>query len=267
MTESKKRLKLGIALGSGGFLGFSHVGVLKVLEKNNLKPEYVAGSSIGAIVGACYALNPSVKNLEKEMYKLRRFDFIKMLALANPKVSLISGKKIRKYLVSLMGDKLFSDTKIPLKIIAADLVSGKEIVFKHGKIIDAVMASMSIPGIFPPVQMGEKILVDGGLLNPTPVNRVREMGADVVIGVDLTMDRVRFNKLNMFGILFRSFDILRTQNTKSVLPEDNKRFIIIRPNTEKLQTFQIHDTKKFVKEGERVAKKKLEIIKKAMGAD
>jgi NTE family protein len=265
MTEDKKELKLGIALGSGNFLGFSHIGVLKILEENNLKPEYIAGSSIGAIIGACYALNPNPKELEKEMYLLRRLDFLKMIALSNLKISLISPKKIKIYLAKLIGNKLFSDTKIPLSIIAADLISGKEIVFTKGKIIDAVMASISIPGIFPPIKMKDKLLVDGGLLNPTPSNVVKKMGADVVIGVDLTMNRIKLEKTNIFNILIRSFDILRIQSAKFILPEDDKEFITIRPDTNKLQSFKVYETEKFVKEGEKAAKKKLKIIKKAMG--
>jgi len=261
--QRKRRLKVGLALGSGGLFGLSHIGVLKVLEENNIPIDYIAGSSMGAIIGAMYALNPDVKNLEKTAVSLTKKDLIKLLDLNIPKVSLIKGNKIRKFLEELIGDKFFSDTKIPLKIIATDLESGEEIIISKGKLVDAIMASISIPGIFPPIRSQKGLLVDGGLINPTPTNVVKEIGSDVVIAVDLTMrSKIKLENPNIFQILMRSYEILRTQSTKSNIDKNDENLLIIKPDITKLRKFKFHEIQKFIDEGERVAREALPKIEK-----
>jgi len=259
----KGKLKVGLALGSGGSWGLTHIGVLKVMEENKIPMDYISGSSMGAIIGACYALNPNIKELEKKTSDLTKWRLIKLVDVSIPKISLISGNNIRNFIEELIGDKSFSDTKIPLKIIATDLESGKEIIINKGKLIDAIMASISIPGIFPPIRLPEGLLVDGGVINPTPTNIVKKMGSDIVIGVDLTMQsKAELTNPKMFQTLMRSYEILRTQSTKFNINEDDKNLLIIKPNTTKLRSFKFHEIQKFIDEGERVAREALPKIKK-----
>ena len=262
----KKKLlikqKVGLALGSGGSLGLSHIGVIKVLKENNIPIDYIAGSSIGALIGAYYALNPNIKKLENTAVSVSRWELIKLIDVNIPKTSLISGNKIRKFIKELIEDKSFSDTKIPLKIIATDLESGKEIIIDKGNLIDAIMASISIPGVFPPVRLKEGLLIDGGVINPTPTNVVKEMGSDVVIGVDLTMEsKAEFKNPNIFQTLMRSYEILRTQSTKFNIDGKDNNLLIIKPDTTKLKSFKYHEIQKFIEEGERVAKEALPKIR------
>ena len=261
--QKKRRLKVGLALGSGGSWGLAHIGVLKVLEKNNIPVDYIAGSSMGAIIGTMYALNPNIEELEKKALSLTKKDFAKLLDLTIPKTSLIKGNKIRNFLEKLVGDKSFSDTKIPLKIIATDLESGEEIVIDKGRLVDAIMASISIPGIFPPIRLQEGLLVDGGLINATPTNVVKEMGSDIVIGVDLTMkSKVELENPNIFQTLMRSYEILRTQSTKFNIDENDENLLIIKPDTTKLRKFKFYEIRKFVEEGDKVARGAIPKIKK-----
>lgn len=257
--------KVGLALGSGGMWGLTHIGVLKVLEENNVPIDYIAGCSMGAIIGACYALNPNVKELEEKALDFTEWKLVKLIKINTLKISLISGNKIKDFLKEIIGDKSFSDTKIPLQIIATDLESGEEIVIKKGKLVDAIMASISIPGIFPPVRLQEGLLIDGGVINPTPVNRVKEMGSDVVVGIDLTMkDKIEFKNPNIFQTLMRSYEILRTQSTKFNIDKNDKNLLIIKPNITKLRKFKFYEIKKFIKEGEKVGEEYIPKIKSSL---
>ena len=131
------RKKIGLALGSGGARGYAHVGVIKVLQKNKIPIDYVAGTSIGSIVGGYFALNLNTKKLETVGLDFTAKDiWKKLIDLNNPKQSLIKGNKIRDFLKQFLGEKRFKDTKIPLAIGATDIETGKTIVFKKGKIID-----------------------------------------------------------------------------------------------------------------------------------
>ncbi len=259
----RSKVKIGLALGSGGSWGLAHIGVLKVLEENNIPIDYIVGSSIGAIIGAWYSINPNANELEKKANSLTKKDLIKLIDLAFPKVSLISGKKIKKFIEELIQNKSFLDTKIPLKIITTDLESGEEFVIDKGKLINPIMASISIPGIFPPVKLQNRLLVDGGVINPTPLNVVKRMGSNILIGVDLTMkNKVNLGNSNIFKTLMRTYEILRTQSTKFNIDEKDNNLLIIKPDVAKLRSFKIYEIKKFIEEGERATKEALPKIKK-----
>lgn len=223
------RAKIGLALGSGGAKGLAHIGVLKVLEENNIPIDYIAGSSIGAFIGAYYALNKEIKPLEEIYRKMKKKDILKLVDLSPPTKGIIKGRKIRSFIKSIIGNKRFEDVQIPLAIVTTNLCSGEEVVMREGKLVDAIMASISIPGIFPPQKIKGKYYVDGGIVNPTPVNIVKEMGADVIVGVDLTMKKeVKFNKTpTLFEVLWRSYEIIRKRIVESNVMGENT--LIIQP--------------------------------------
>ena len=143
------RPKIGIALGSGGARGLAHIGILKVLEENNIPIDFIAGVSIGSIIGAYYALNKEIGSLNEKVTQLTKKDFIKLIDITSPKKALISGNKIKRFLKELVDNNSFSDLQIPLIIIATDMSTGKEVLIQKGKLGDAIRASISIPGIFP----------------------------------------------------------------------------------------------------------------------
>lgn len=172
-------LKVGVACGAGSIRGFAHAGVLDVLEREGVPVDYVAGTSVGSIVASCYSIG------------MRPAEIIDALAqgpvfrLAFPTKSLLSIRKLEAYVHAIGGGRRFEETNIPLAVIAADLVSHKEVVFRRGEIASAVVASISIPGIYPTQPIGSFQLVDGGVLNPVPATAVADMGAGRVIAVKL----------------------------------------------------------------------------------
>ncbi|MBU0898310.1 MAG: patatin-like phospholipase family protein [Nanoarchaeota archaeon] len=272
MTKKTKSLKMknrepkiGIALGSGGVKGLAHIGVLKVLEKNNIPIDFISGTSIGSIVGAYYALNKEINSLEKIVIHLSKYDLIKLIDFASPLKSLIAGNKLMNFIGKIIENKSFSDTQIPLVIIATDMCTGEEIQIKKGKLTDAVRASISLPGIFPPAKINGKLLIDGGIVNPTPVDIVKKMGADIVIGVDLTMKQyVKIENPNIANTIMRAFEILRNKTTKINLNEKNPYMIVIQANKSNvLDTYNFHNHE-FIDEGVKAAEECLPKIKKAI---
>ncbi len=180
-------LRLGLALGGGGARGFAHLGVLKVLAREGLHADVVAGTSMGGLIGAGYAAGFPVEKIEQEVVGLAQRTTLFRLADRIPTLqALLSGKRFENYLAESMGaDRTFDDLRRPLALVAADLVTGREVVLKSGPLVPAMRATMSLPGIFAPVEMGRYRLADGALLNNVPADRARELGAEVVLAVDV----------------------------------------------------------------------------------
>jgi NTE family protein len=179
-----ERVKVGLALGSGSARGFAHVGVLHVLEAEGIPIDCIAGTSIGAIVGSVYAagvLGRSEEFLEKLEWKNIPFLLDPLL----PVSGLLGGKRLEKLFESLLQDHQIEDFPLPFAAIAADVATGEEVVLTKGNAVKAVRASISLPGIFTPVFLQGRFLVDGGIVSPVPVHAVRMLGADVVIAVNL----------------------------------------------------------------------------------
>jgi len=172
-----KKKNLGIAISAGSVRGLSSVGILKVFDRHKIPIDFIAGTSMGSIVGAAYASGMSAKEIEKEITKT---NFQKLIDFSLPKKGLIVGNKIEKFLRKLLKDKDFSDLSIPLSVIATDLNKGKMVEFNKGDLTNAVRASISIPGVFHPVEMKDMLLVDGGLTNPIPVDIVRKNARKVI---------------------------------------------------------------------------------------
>lgn len=179
---------LGLALGGGGARGLSHVGILRVLEAEGIEADVVAGASMGGLIGAAYAAGFPVSAIEREVLEVsRRSKLVKLADWRLTLQGLFSGKKFEAYLGEVIGTGLtFADLKRPLALAASDLVSGREIVLKSGRVVPAMRATMSIPGVFAPVEWeGRYRLVDGGILNNVPADLARSLGADVVVAVDV----------------------------------------------------------------------------------
>lgn len=182
--------KVGLALGSGSARGWSHIGVIRALEEAGVTVDYIAGTSIGALVGAVYA-SGRIDLLEDAVQQFSRKIILSLSDPVLPKSGLIDGVKIADFIHKYVLDEPIERLPLPLAIIATDLNTGDEVVLKEGNTIEAIRASISLPGIFKPVRKDNYLLVDGGLVNPVPVRTVREMGADFVIAVDLNFDLVQ----------------------------------------------------------------------------
>ena len=184
MVESK-RPKIGLALGSGGSRGLAHIGVIKVLEENNIPIDFIAGSSIGAMVGGFYAAGLSIKEIEEIALSTNWRRVFSILFDPHLKQGLIGGEKLKTFIENYINGKKFEDCKVPFVTVATDLKTGEVVVLNKGEIAQAIRTSISIPLVFKPAEINGRMLVDGGLSAPVPVEIVRGMGADIIIAVNL----------------------------------------------------------------------------------
>jgi len=247
MSES---IKLGLALGSGGARGLAHAGVLKVLEEADLVPDVIAGTSMGAIVGGLYAEHPNAEVTWKRLQSYVRdedfaaswsafvakgsgtengtehprlwqdlFDYLQRRLIAVKTVTrpyVQSADRLRRPLENLFQVADFADLKIPFAAVALDLVSGRRVVCRSGSLIDGVYASSCIPAIFPPLARDEMLIVDGGGPFRVPVEACRELGADVVVAVDIpAFEETKFN--TGLDVILRSNTIARQRLNDFVL--------------------------------------------------
>jgi len=183
MAKSK-RPKIGLALGSGSSRGLAHIGVIKVLEENNIPIDFIAGTSIGAMVGGFYAIGLGIEKMEEITLET---NWRRMFSLIDPHLrqGLVSGEKVKTFIEECVNGKRIEDCKIPFVSVATDLKTGEIVVLNKGKMAQAIRASISIPLVFKPVEIDGRMLADGGLSAPVPVETVRAMGADIVIAVNL----------------------------------------------------------------------------------
>ncbi len=212
MDHSNARKTVGLALGSGGVRGLAHVGVIKTLLKYNIPIDFIAGSSIGAWVGAHYALFQDIERLE-EFTVNKKEEKLRILLEPSLRGGFIGGVRTRKLLTEWLEDASFEETKIPLSVIATDLYKRESVVFSSAALVPAVQASMAIPGLFKPVSHHGRVLIDGGVTDPVPSDVVKRMGADIVIAVSL--DRIPADSeipnkgLGMLAVANRTIEIMR----------------------------------------------------------
>ena len=280
--------KIGLALGEGGQRFYIHIGVLKALENADIKIDYIAGTSIGSLIGGLYALWEDIDKIEEFVLS---FDFDKYFMSKREDIRLqninktpfiifysdISKGKIDvKLLRGLMDGKIMRDEidrltnrasfeydlKIPFKAVTTDLITGEKVVISNGRISNAIAASMSVPGASIPFKFEDKMLVDGGLIEPIPVDTVREMGADIVIGVNLR--NIQGDTLpvisNAVSIIYRSiFIMLEELSDISV----NKADIVISPHYEGPLSTDMEKEEKIqlIKLGEEETKKIIPLLK------
>ncbi len=180
-------LKIGVALGSGSARGWAHIGVLRALESIGIKPDVISGCSIGALVGGAYA-SGHFNNLEHWVNHLSWKDIVGFLDMSVVGGGVIRGEKLIGFAREHMQEQHIQDLSLPFAAVATDLESGREVWLKEGSLLEAVRASISLPGLFTPVLHQGRWLVDGGLVDPVPVSLCRALGADVVIAVNLNTD-------------------------------------------------------------------------------
>ena len=181
-----KHKRVGLALGSGGARGWAHLGVLQVLREKGIQVDCIAGTSMGAVVGAFLAAGREDALLDLALHldwkRLRQFFWEVSLSRSG----LTDGRRMLEETRILLGIREFRELSLPFRCVATDLNTGSEVILGSGNLLEALRASISIPGVFSPVWVGKRLLVDGGLVNPVPVNVVREMGAQIVIAVDVS---------------------------------------------------------------------------------
>ncbi|MFH1382847.1 MAG: patatin-like phospholipase family protein [Chloroflexota bacterium] len=177
--------KVGYALGGGGARGLSHIGVLKVLNERGILPDIIAGTSMGAVIGALYAGGMEAGDIEHLIVQLDWRRLVLLADLTLPVRGLIQGRRVFSLLKSILGDLTFPQLRCDFVCVATDILTGEQVVLHDGSLIEAVWASIAIPGIFTPVKIDGRYLVDGGLVNEVPVSVCRQRGAGWVVGVNV----------------------------------------------------------------------------------
>jgi len=242
--------KVGIALGSGSLKGFAHIGVLQVFQENSIPIDMVAGTSAGAIIGSIFAAGTDLYMLAKYVQNLSRKEIVDMCGPRSGGV--LRGNRIQEMVRIFTHDKDFSQTRIPFSCVAVDVETGEKVVLKEGKMHQSVRASMSIPGVFVPVKIGERWCVDGGLLERVPCKTLREMGADVVIGVDVgycgQVNRIKTPSVRT--ILGNALDIMQWEIAKSSVDAAD---IMLYPNVLYMNNLSMERVGECIEEGRRAA--------------
>lgn len=187
MIENIHKKKVGLALGGGGARGLAHIGVLKVLQREKVPVDFVAGTSMGGIIGAALAADISLEKMESEALRMRQLgEQVKLVDLQIGGSALLKGARIYQFIGDLIGKELtFDQLNFPFAVVTVDIKTGREVILNKGNVSSAIRATISVPGIFEPVEYENFRLVDGGVLNNVPVDIVKKMGADFVIAIDV----------------------------------------------------------------------------------
>ncbi|MGQ0596137.1 patatin-like phospholipase family protein [Aquabacterium sp.] len=218
--------KIGLALGGGAARGFAHIGVLQVLEEQGIKPDLVVGTSAGSVVATLYAAGKTPAELTNMAMTL---DESTITDWVFPGRSLLKGEALAKFVRNLSGGRQIEGMRMPLGIVAADLQNGQPILFRKGDPGMAVRASSSVPGVFEPVKIGGREYIDGGAVSPIPVRYAKQMGADIVIAVDISAIPEGQSTKGAVDILLQTFNIMGHAISQYELQDAD---VVMRPKLE-----------------------------------
>jgi NTE family protein len=258
---AQQRKKAALALGAGAARGFAHIGVLKVFEEAGIKVDLVSGASIGAVVGAFYCSGMSLRMIERLARFTQRNHWVD---LTFPRLGLICGDKLEQFIHLFIRGAAFEQLKTPLAVVATDLGSGKRVVFKSGPVARAVRASAAIPGIFVPVEQDGMTLVDGAVVERVPVQTAREMGADVVIAVDVGVYTDNVKVHHVFDVILQCIDIMARDLCRIGTTQAD---IVISPQLENISPGQFNKAEEAIKAGEEAARAALPAVVALLSAD
>jgi NTE family protein len=273
MSADIKR-KIGLALGGGGARGLAHVGVLRVLQKEGIPIDMIAGTSSGAVIGAAYAWSQDTIGMTRDALDANWKKMAPLLDPCLPKSGFIKGKKIRDLIASYIGGDInFSDLKIPFACVVTDIDTGEEVVINSGPVAEALRATISIPGIFTVARHQDRYVVDGGLTTPVPVEVVRQMGADFIIAVNVNPDitgrmgktyrrRVEAHKEpNIFQVMMQSIYITTYSLARNALSNAD---IAIEPDLARIGAGDFNKARELITRGREAAQKAIPEIKRKL---
>lgn len=254
LFKKAKNKKIGLALGGGAVLGAAHIGVLKAIDELNIPVHFISGTSIGAFISAFYGFGKSWEEIESFTKDLNWLD---LTGLSIPKLGLLSNKKLGDVIKKSIGDVNIEDAEIPIAMVATDITSGEKVILSKGDVEIAVMASTCIPGIFIPVEIDNRLLVDGGIVENVPVTPLKKMGADFIISVDLNAEHPYKKPENIVEVLLRTFDFTLKAATKL---QTEKVDIQIKPDLSQFNMVDMNQADELIHTGYVEAKKALKNI-------
>jgi len=256
-----RKKKIGFALGGGGARGIAHIGVMTALAEAGIRPDVIAGTSVGALIAAFYAFGI---DLEKQKKLAQNMRWRKITKIKLPRFGLVSNLNLKKFIIQTIGrDQQIQRANIPLAIITTNIETGEKVVLKKGDLAEAIMASSAIPGIFSPVTINNQMLVDGGLTENVPISPLKQMDADIIIAIDLMKKPLPRKPKNITEVISNSFYIMLEQSRKT---GNNNADVLIQP---KLPTYIKTDSSSLTKmysqgykEGKKYIKNILKILNK-----
>jgi NTE family protein len=249
---------IAVALGGGGAKGFAHIGVLKVLESHGIRPHIVTGTSAGSFVGSMYASGKTPYELQEVAFRLEEAD-IRDLTLSLQ--GFIEGQRLQDYVNRQVGNRPIQQLPIRFAAVATVMDTGRKAAFITGNTGQAVRASCSIPNVFQPAVIQGKRYVDGGLVSPVPVSTARDMGADLVIAVDISARPKAGDKTSVFSILDQTINIMSLPNLERELAGAD---VVITPQVGRTGVAELEARHQSILEGERAAQSMLPAIQQAI---
>ncbi len=249
---------VGIALGSGGPRGFAHIGVLKAIEDNNIDIDYVSGSSAGALVGGIYCCGVRPQTIRDIAIQIDRKFWVDFTV---PRRGLIKGDRIEEALKILTGNRNIEDLGKKLSIVATDLKASQRYVFEYGLVYKAIRASISIPGVFVPVRTKNMVLVDGGVIDRVPVSIIKDMGAEIIIAVNVGFS-TQLGRINhIIDVIMQSIDVMGRQILESNMIDAD---VIIEPELSHINSTKFNQVEECFNIGYKAAIDKMDEIKKVI---
>jgi NTE family protein len=259
-AAAPRAVRIALALGGGAARGFAHVGVIKALEAQGIHPDIVVGTSAGSVVGALYAAGYGGFELQRLAFAMEDGT---VSDWSLPDRGIIKGEALQNYVNTALGNRPIEKLGKLLAIVATDLQSGEAVVFRTGNTGMAVRASSSVPGIFQPVRINGREFVDGSLVSPVPVKIARELGADVIIAVDIS-SQPQFSKTgNSLEVLLQTFNIMAHTIAGHELPQAD---VVIRPRIGSISGADFQAKHLAILEGERAVAESLSALRARIAA-
>lgn len=260
--------KVGLALGGGGAKGLAHIGVIKALEAAGIKIDYIAGTSMGALVGGWYAATGDIRTLEDLIFNIKKTDIFGIKEIIKRKDgTFFKGESIADRLRKELSSIKIEDCKIPFTALATDAKNGDEVRLKNGDLVDAIRASTALPIVFAPVAIDGQLLMDGGLVNPVPADAVKDMGAEYIIAVDvsskwLIAPEELATTHDMYHVVSSALSVIEYQIAKNIL---KKTDLVLRPPVLNYNWLEFNRTREIMKIGEQELKLNLKEIRRKTG--
>jgi NTE family protein len=255
--------RVGIALGGGGARGFAQIGVLRVLEQEKIRIDFIAGTSVGSLVGALYADSGRVLDAEMLALEVRREDLFDFSPLGVFGAGLAKGEKLAKFVETHLKHRLIENMAIPFAAVAVDLRTGKAVAFEKGEVARAVRASAAIPAVFEPVEFSGTRWVDGGVVDPVPVDIARKMGADVVIAVSIPPAVPATSPDNPIQVALHAITIMSAEIGRLRAREAD---VVVAPDVGDVRYDDFDQKKRLIDAGETATRKAMPAIRAAIAA-
>jgi NTE family protein len=246
--------RIGLALGGGAVRGAAHIGVLAALEEAGLAPAVITGTSAGAVVGALYAGGLKPAEIAGLTRKLR---WTRLVMPAMNRRALLDTARLGRFLDGVLGGRTFDDLDLPFAAVATELTTGARVVMTDGPVVDAVLASAAIPGVFPPVARGDQVLVDGGLVDLVPAGLARAMGADVVVAVDVSGPLPRRAPTSMLQILVAATHLQTGVAEQLAVDAD----LVLEPEVDEFAFWELSRIPEFERAGREATERALPVLR------